>query len=277
MQNVRSHRPEMIGEFLGTFVLVLLGCGSVAVAVLFGAHPGLLQIGLIWGIAVGLAIYLTRHLSDAHLNPAVTFAMVVGGRMSSRKLPGYWAAQLAGAIAAAVLLLVLFGPSISAYEAAQGITRGAPGSEHTAMIFGEFYPNPDTKAVVSMPLAVCAEAFGTFFLVLMIFALTESSNVGRPGDDMVPIFIGLVVTSMVCLLAPLTQGGINPARDFGPRLVAVLGGWGKAALPDSHGGFFWVYILAPLVGGSLAALFFTRFLESTFGHLREEDEREAAE
>jgi glycerol uptake facilitator protein len=128
-------------------------------------------------------------------------------------------------------------------------------------MFGEFYPNPGSGAVVSLPLAIGAEALGTFLLVLMIFALTEKCNVGGPDDSTAPVFIGLSVTSIICLLAPLTQAGLNPARDLGPRLVAWLAGWGDAALPDRIGGFFWVYVLAPLVGGAVASQIFVRLLE----------------
>ena len=251
---------ELVGEFLGTFLLVLLGCGSVAVTVLFGAHQGLMQVALVWGVAVALAIYLTRHLSCAHLNPAVSVAMVLAGRMAPGRLPLYVASQLAGAIAAGGFLLILFGPSISAFEQTNGILRGSEASVKTAMLFGEFYPNPGMDAVVSMPLAICAEAFGTFLLVLLIFSLTEGCNVGRPDDALAPAFIGLSVASIIALLAPLTQAGLNPARDFGPRLVAWCAGWGDAAFPDRNGGFFWVYVLAPLVGASLAAVFFSRVL-----------------
>ena len=104
------------------------------------------------------------------------------------------------------------------------------------MIFGEYYPNPGSKAIVSLPLAMGAEALGTFLLVLMVFALTEGCNVGRPDDALAPVFIGLTVTSIICLVAPLTQAGLNPARDLGPRLVAWLMGWGDAAFPDRVGG-----------------------------------------
>ena len=254
-------KRELIGEALGTFVLVLFGCGSVAVAVLFDAHQGLMQIALAWGIGVALAIYLTRHLSCAHLNPAVSLAMVVSGRMTARKLPVYLGAQFAGAILAGLALYVLFEPSIAAFEHAHGIVRGTASSVSSAMIFGEYYPNPGGTAVVSLPLAMGAEALGTFLLVLMIFALTEGCNVGRPDDALAPAFIGLTVTSIISLLAPLTQAGLNPARDLGPRLVAWLAGWGGAAFPDQVGGFFYVYILAPLVGGALASFFFVRLLE----------------
>lgn len=256
-----KYAREFVGEVLGTFVLVLFGCGSVAVSVLFDAHQGLMQIALAWGIAVTLAIYLTRHLSCAHINPAVSIAMVVGGRMPGRKLPVYLIAQFTGAILAGLILYLLFAPSIAAFENTHGIIRGTPESVSTAMMFGEYYPNPGSSAVVSLPLAIGAEAFGTFLLVLMVFALTEGCNVGRPDDALAPIFIGLTVTSIICLIAPLTQAGLNPARDLGPRLVAWLMGWGDAAFPDRVGGFFHVYILGTTLGGVIASLFFVRILE----------------
>jgi glycerol uptake facilitator protein len=254
-------RREFIGEALGTFLLVLFGCGSVAVSVLFGAHQGLMPVALAWGIGVMLAIYLTRHLSCAHLNPAVSLAMVVSGRMPIRKLPVYVIAQFAGAVLAGLTLYALFAPSIAAYEAAHQIVRGTPESVQTARMFGEYYSSPGGPATVSLPLAMGAEALGTFLLVLMIFALTEGCNVGRPNDALAPVFIGLTVTSIICLIAPLTQAGLNPARDLGPRMVAWLLGWGQAAFPDRVGGFFHVYVLAPLAGGVLAAQFFVRILE----------------
>ncbi len=252
---------EFTGELLGTFILVLFGCGSVAVATLFGEYNSILQIGMAWGIGVMLAIYLTRHLSCAHLNPAVTIAMVISRRMKASKAPTYLVAQFVGAILAGLAIFLLFSSSIEAYESAHGIVRGSAESIGTAKIFGEFYPNPGGTAVVSMPLAIAAEAFGTFLLLICIFALTEGCNVGRPSDSITPVFIGLSVTSIICLIAPLTQAGLNPARDLGPRLVAWLAGWGSAAFPDSCGGFFWVYVLSPIVGGAIAAFFFLYVLE----------------
>jgi glycerol uptake facilitator protein len=133
-------------------------------------------------------------------------------------------------------------------------------------MFGEFYTNAGSSAVVSLPLAIGAEAFGTFLLLLMIFALTEGCNIGRPDNALAPMFIGLTVTSIICLIAPLTQAGLNPARDFSPRMIAWLFGWGNAAFPDHIGGFFFVYILAPIVGGALAAIFFVRIVEPAMKH-----------
>jgi glycerol uptake facilitator protein len=256
---------EYSGEALGTFILVLFGCGSVAVAVLYGEYNSIFQIGFVWGIGVTLGIYLTRHLSNAHLNPAVTLAMVFGKRMSASKIPVYLGAQLLGAFLAGAVVYLLFSPSIAAYESLHQITRGTDASIITGKMFGEYYPNPGwANAVVSMPLAMAAEAFGTFLLVLAIFGLTEDANAGRPSSTMTPLFIGLTVSSIIWLIAPLTQAGLNPARDFGPRLVAWIAGWGDAAFPDRCGGFFWVYILAPIAGGLAAALlepFMKRIIE----------------
>lgn len=255
-------KREFMGEALGTFLLVLFGCGAVAVAVLFDSHQGAgaMPVALAWGIGVMLAIYLTRHLSCAHLNPAVSLAMALSRRMGWGKLPVYLAGQFAGALLAGLCVYALFAPSIAAYETAHHIVRGTAASVQTAAIFGEFYPPAGGTAVVSLPLAMGAEALGTFLLVLMIFALTEGCNVGRPDQALAPVFIGLSVSSIICLIGPLTQAGLNPARDLSPRMVAWLMGWQEAAFPDHVGGFFHVYVLAPLLGAAAAAVFFVRVL-----------------
>jgi len=253
---------DFIGELMGTFVLTLLGCCSVAVAVLFGEYNSIFQIGLVWGLGVTLAIFLTRNICCAHLNPAVSVAMVLAGRMNAKRLPLYLVAQLLGALLAGLVLFGLFSTSIEHYEAVNGIVRGSAASVDTARMFGEFYPNPgDAIATVSLPLAMLSEGFGTMMLALFIFGLTEDCNVGKPSSDLQPLFIGLTVSSIIFFVAPLTQAGLNPARDFGPRVVAWLMGWGDAALPDAVGGWFWVYILAPILGGAVAAFLFKYILE----------------
>jgi len=257
----KSH--DFFGELIGTFILVFFGCGSVAVTVLFSAHVGLFQVAAIWGVGVTLAIYATRHLSCAHLNPAVSLAMVLGCRMSPRKLPAYIGAQFFGAFMAASLIYLLFGSSITAYETIHAIERGTPASVQTAMIFGEFFPNPGAGAAASVSTfnAFAAEAVGTFILVFLIFALTEGCNVGRPDDRLGPLFVGLAVMVLICVIAPLTQAGFNPARDLAPRLFAALAGWGRAAFPNPGHAFFTVYVVGPCFGGSVAALIFTRLLQ----------------
>jgi len=149
-----NNNPEYVsnflGEMIGTLILVFFGCGSVAVTTLFSAHSGLFQIATLWGIGVALAIYATRHISCAHLNPAVSIAMVVSDRMAARKLPSYLLGQFTGAFLAAALLYVLFSSSITQYESINGILRGSRDSIRTAMMFGEYYPNPGLGHEVSV-------------------------------------------------------------------------------------------------------------------------------
>lgn len=203
---------------------------------------------------------MTRSICNAHFNPAVSIAMVVTKRMSAKRLPTYLLGQFIGSFLAGLTIYGIFRTSIEQFEAKNNIVRGTFESVTTAKMFGEFYNQPGGFNL-SMPLAIFVEGFGTFLLVLIIFLFTEGANVGRPDDNTAPIFIGLTVGSIICLAASITQAGLNPARDFAPRLVSWLFGWGSAAFPDAAGGFFWVYILAPIVGGVLAGYFFTLVLE----------------
>ena len=252
-----EHYKEAAGELIGTFFLVLFGCGSVAVSVCFHDYYGVFQIGIVWGIGLTLAIYATRQFCNAHFNPAVTLAMAVCRRLPWRKVPCYLIAQFAGAFLGGMAIYGLFHENIAAVEAASGILRGSPESIQTAKMFGEYY----AFSGISSGQAFAAEAAGTFILVFMIFALTETANAGRPDDSMTPLFIGLTVTTCLVLIAPLTQAGLNPARDFAPRLAALIFGWGAAAFPDASGGAFTVYIIAPIIGGVVAGLFYTVFVK----------------
>jgi MIP family channel proteins len=252
----------LAGEVLGTYLLVLFGTGSVAAAVLTSAQMGLWQVAVVWGFGVTIAIYASAALSGAHLNPAVSLAFALWRRQDfplERLLP-YIVAQLLGAVLAGVTVAWLFWPLLLRFEAMQAIVRGTPGSELSAMIFGEYFPNPAifgtdaaAHALVTPWHAAAVEGFGTAVLVLVIFALTAPHNRAAPTANLVPFFIGFTVAVLISLFAPITQAGWNPARDFGPRLVAFTLGWGSMALPGPRGGF-WVYIVGPLIGGPLGGL-----------------------
>lgn len=270
--NKQSGLPgACVAEFAGTFFLVLFGVGSVFVAVLTGALQGLFQVAVVWGIVIALCIHATSAVSGAHLNPAVTLACWAWRSFPRSRLLPYMAAQLAGAFVAAAALYALFNGIIAGHELEHGIARGLAGSERTAMLFGEYFPHPlqvgaDASALarVSPATAMLAEASGTAILVFFIFALTDPRNPNRPSGTLSALFIGLTVAILISLLAPLTQAGFNPARDFGPRLFAWLAGWGDIAIPGPRGGFFTVYILSPflggLVGGGLYDQLIRRFL-----------------
>ena len=121
---MKQHAATYFGEFLGTFILVFFGTSAVAVSILFNALAGVVQVAAVWGLGVTLAIYATRHLSCAHLNPAVSLGMVLAGRMRPRLLLPYWTSQLFGAIVAGATVLLLFHDSIASYEEANSIVRG---------------------------------------------------------------------------------------------------------------------------------------------------------
>jgi glycerol uptake facilitator protein len=245
------------GEFLGTFILVFFGCGSVATAVLTGAQVGIFQVAIVWGIGIAIAIHLTGSLSGAHLNPAVTIGLAAWTEFPWRNVPRYIVAQFAGAIAASAVLFAMYQGTLVAYETAHQIVRGSPGSEATAMIFGEFFPNPggrpftdEVRLRVTHPAAFFIEFTGTAILMLVILGVTNARNPSRP-QILTAASIGLTVTILISLLGPLTMAAFNPARDLGPRIFSSLAGWGS--IPFSANGMGWltVYVIAP-VSGALA-------------------------
>ncbi len=266
------------GELLGTFMLVLFGCGAVHAAVLTGAQSGLWQVAIVWGIAIAVTIYTVGNVSGAHINPAMTLAFACWRGFPKALVVPYIVSQFAGAMLAAAALFVLFEPFLAAKEHDLGLERGKPGSEMTAMCYGEYYPNPgrmestwrtDARAaekhgaLVSEAAAFFAEMLGTLMLALVVFAVTDERNAAGPGGRIAPLFIGLTVAILISVFGPLTQACFNPARDFGPRLFAMLAGWGEIAIPGPNGrGFFTVYIIAPIVGALIGGGLYDGVLRS---------------
>lgn len=259
----------LAAEVLGTFLLVFFGLGSVHVAVLTGDLTGLWQVGVVWGVAIMVAAYTVGGVSGAHINPAITIALASWGRLARERVLPYVIAQVTGAFLAAATVFTLFEPHLAAKEQAKGVKRGELGSVLTAMCYGEYFPNPGALAggsdafdaaafearqrLVSAWQAFLAEFVGTAILALIVAATTDSRNRMHP-DRLAPLFIGLTVAILICVLAPLTQACFNPARDFGPRLFAFLAGWGPVAIPGPNGsGMLTVYILAPIAGALCGA------------------------
>jgi len=271
-----NHLRKPIAEFFGTFILVFFGCGVVHTATLYGAQVGLGQIALVWGLAVMFGIYVAGAISGGHLNPAMTLAFAVHRQMPWKDVVPYWIGQFSGAFCAAAVLYVLFSPSIKAFEAAEGLESK---SIVTARCYGEYYSSPHVTAdgslaakidwqnnrnwekKVPMHLAFVGEAVGTFFLAFIVFALIDPRNGARPAAYLTPVFVGLTIAMLISIIAPLTQAGFNPARDFAPRLFAFLAGWGSTAIPGPNGHGFWiVYIIAPCVGSVLGGLVYNRVI-----------------
>jgi glycerol uptake facilitator protein len=269
--SVLRHIPAwIVGEFIGTFILVFFGCGSVCAAVTTGAEVGVFQVAIVWGLGIATAIYLTAALSGAHLNPAVTISMAVWGGFPQGRVLGYIAAQMTGAFVAAALLYVIFGGAITEFEAKGSIVRGQTGSEASAMVFGEFYPNPGGKPLsatssdlMSEGRAFLAEVVGTAMLLLVIFCTTDAHNKDRP-QVLTAATIGLTVTMLICLLGPLTMACFNPARDLGPRLFSSLAGWGSVPFTANGTGWAVVYLLAPIIGGLLGGWIYRAFFQEQY-------------
>ena len=262
----------MLGEFVGTFVLVFFGVGVVNAAVVTGAQVGLWQVAVVWAIGVSLGIFSSNALSGAHLNPAITLVSVVYDRFPIGRAISYAFAQVAGAMAASIVLYAMFAESILEFERRHGLLRGGPASERSAMVFGEYFPNPavfgtaeDAWRIVSLQGAFTAEMVGTAMLAFIIAAVTHERNQARPPAAVQAIMIGLGVAAIISVIAPLTQAGLNPARDLGPRIISWFLGWGEIAFPGPRGGWLSVYIIAPmlgaLIGGGLYRLMAGHFLD----------------
>ena len=245
----------MAGEYFGTFVLVFFGVGSVNAAVATGAQAGLWQVAVVWAVGVSLGIYTAASLSGAHINPAITVVAAVYDKFPLRRVVPYWVAQVAGAATASFVLYGMFAEAIIEFERQHGLLRGGPGSELSAMMFGEYFPNPaifgsaeDAWRIITPTSAFIAEMVGTAMLAFLVATVTHDRNTSKPPSAMGAVIIGLGVAAIISVVAPLTQAGLNPARDFGPRLVAYFLGWGEIAIPGPRNGFFTVYVVAPIVG-----------------------------
>lgn len=247
------------GELIGTFLMCFFGIGAVANATLHDAMNGPVQVGLVWGLAITIAIFVTRNYSAAHFNPAVSVAMVIGKRIPLKVLPTYLAGQCVGAFTAAATLWGLFSGSVYksfgdlGLAASEAFTVQTPAST----IWMETSPNTAAGDIGTFG-AFAAEAIGVFLLVLVIFSLTEKCNCGRPSGLIAPLFIGLTVTIIICVVGPLTDAGLNPARDVMPRLFGALVGWSSIAFSPE---IFLVYVGGPFVGCTCASLLFTKVLE----------------
>jgi len=214
-----------VAELLGTFVLILAG-GATAVATALTAPPvyDLLAIVLAFGLALVALVAALGHVSGCHLNPAVTLGLAVTRKFPWRAVPVYVVAQLAGAVLASL--------------ATWGVYSGRG---HTVIGFSATNPAPG----VSSGRAFFVEALVTFVLVLVVISVATDDRVPTAAA---PLAVGAALAVCIFIAAPVTGGAVNPARAFGPAVVSG----------NLHA--LWVYLLAPLVGGVLAAVTYDRLL-----------------
>jgi len=240
---------HFVAELIGTAILITLGNGVVANVLLSktkGQNAGWIVITFGWGMAVFVAVFCVAPYSGAHLNPAVTFANAVANKITWDTVPAYLLGQMAGAMLGALIVYQFYKPHFEVTDDAD-------------LKLACFCTAPNIR---NLPMAIFCEIVGTFLLVFPSFLMVDPSfamdavvpphkvPVGLGALGAIPV--GLLVFAIGLSLGGTTGYAINPVRDLGPRLV-------HAFLPirnkrDSDWGYAWVPVLAPLVGGVLAAL-----------------------
>ena len=232
----------LLGEFLGTFILVLFGCGSIGYS-LFIQPLSLLQISIVWGLAVIIAIFASSKLSKAHLNPAVSLGFLISKDLERNQILSYLLGQFIGAFAAAGCLYLFFQSNFGEH------------SLMTAQMFGEYYPNPSNNNLqeLSTPMAALVEGGGTFVLMAGILLIVRKTRLLNP------VLIGVLLSTLIYFLSPFTQAGFNPARDLAPRIFSQLNGW-EMAFTYNGVGWMIVYVIAPLIGAAIAAILIRKFI-----------------
>lgn len=221
-----SMTNRLVAEFIGTFWLVLGGCGSAVLAAAFpGVGIGLLGVSFAFGLTVLTMAYAIGHISGCHLNPAVSVGLAVGGRFKSSELAPYIVAQVLGAIVAAgVLCFIASGQAgfdLAGGLASNGYADHSPGKYSAAAGF-------------------VTEVVMTFMFLLIILGSTDK----RAPAGFAPIAIGLGLTLIHLISIPVTNTSVNPARSTGPALF--VGGWAIAQL--------WMFWVAPIIGAALAGV-----------------------
>lgn len=222
--NLNENARSLVAEFVGTFALIFIGCGSVVMADnALGSAPnaGLVAVALAHGLTLAVVVSVVGHVSGGHINPAVTAGLWITGQIATVKAASYWVAQLLGALVAALGLQLIMPTALT-----EAVALGTP--------------TINTGAGMAVGAGVVLEAILTFFLVFAVYgtAIDPKGAFGKVAG----FSIGLVLTFDILAGGPMTGAAMNPARWFGPALVS--GTWTD----------WWVYIVGPLAGGIIAGL-----------------------
>ncbi len=213
---------KYVAEFIGTFVLVLFACGVAALTKCKVPEAGYIATALAFGLVIVAMAYSIGNISGCHINPAVSIAMLVSGKMDLKDFAGYVAAQFLGAIAGAAVLMGIVGEETGL--GVNGLYKGDAG------------------------ISFLIEIILTFVFVIAILGVTSKTE----NSSVAGMVIGLVLVLVHLFGIPLTGTSVNPARSFGPALFV-----GGEAMTN-----VWVFVLAPLVGGIIAAIVY-KFLSSS--------------
>jgi MIP family channel proteins len=217
---------QCVAEFVGTFALIFIGVGVIANHSNLNSNAGLLAVALAHGLTIAVMVSATGAISGGHLNPAVTFGLLVGGKIDVKRSVAYWIAQLAGAVIAAAMVAWLLGSSeVSGkdlvFKGTPAVGKGSTGIQ-----------------------SIGIEAVLTFFLVFVVYGSAVDVRAPKIGG----LAIGLTVALDILFGGPFTGAAMNPARTFGPAIISQQ--W------NHH----YVYWIGPLLGGAIAGLVYGRFL-----------------
>ncbi len=224
-----SASKKYFAEALGTFALVLFGCGAAVIAGVSGAGPagiGLLGISLAFGLAVVVMAYTIGPISGCHINPAISIGMLVAGKLSMKDTVGYVISQCIGAVLGAGVLYML--------------ATGSAGFDITVNGLGQNGWGPGYGGEYDMMAALTAEFIFTFLFLMVIFGTTAKDA----SPQMAGLAIGFALVLIHLVVIPITGTSVNPARSLGPAVFA-----GGVALSQ-----LWLFIVAPIAGGVFAAL-----------------------
>ncbi len=244
-----STSKSLVAEFIGTFWLVFGGCGSAVLAATFISNGvmigesmhyplgiGLLGVSLAFGLTVVTMAYAIGHISGCHLNPAVSFGLMVAGRFPANQLMPYIIAQVLGAIAASIILYII--------ASGNGDYGGLASNGYAAHSPGGY----DVMAVL-----VC-EIVMTFVFLMVIIGATDR----RAPAGFAPIAIGLCLTLIHLISIPVSNTSVNPARSTGPALIEMLTGIQNIAVSQ-----LWLFWIAPIIGAVIAGIVYKTVFESS--------------
>lgn len=248
-QNIR----EFLAEFLGTCTLTCLGCAGNALVTLKDSGSSPTNIGAIvtpvtWGLALTVAIYVCGGVSGGHVNPAVTIGMASVGKLRWSKVLHYIAAQYLGAFVGSVLTYVVYREAIN--------NSGLPDNK-TMGIFGTYSGGTISTGTALLDQIVC-----TAFFLLIISAICDEKNM-QVAKGFVPFAIGFANIGLLHISFGYNCGTpLNPARDFSPRLLTAIAGWGGETFSYNNYGYFWVPLIACHIGGILGCWIYRLVIEN---------------
>ncbi|CAG0914408.1 unnamed protein product [Notodromas monacha] len=243
---------EFFAEFIGTFLLVLIGNGSVAQVVLSGMkHGDFFTVNMAYALAVAFGVMVSGGISGGHINPAVTLAMALAGKCSWVKVPVFWAAQYIGAFVASAVLYGVYKDALTAFAP-------EPYTIQTAGIWAT-YP----QEFLSLGNALFDQIIGTFLLLIIVMAITDPRNM-EVSKGLYPLYVGLTVGAVGMAFGFNCGYAINPARDLAPRVFTAIAGWGGQVFSAGNG-FFWVPIVGPHIGAILGVLAYGLTIGYHFG------------